>query len=160
MNETANEQHMDAEFEQLATLKNLTIKNLNSVSIKEMLQILEPYVLAMVPEGTVSDDQLQQRKRLDYLLGRMANLHAYLRYLWAFASSERKRLKIIGSDAADDMLVKKEALYELANAVKLKYESVSRMVTINLKVDEETPDRVDYEGRRAAQTPKSSKWPT
>lgn len=142
------EYNMDTDFDEVAVIANLSVKELRTVSFPEMLRLLGPLVTVKVPEGT--QDNINEKKRLDYLLGRSANLYAYLRYLWAAASYERVRLMKIDTDAAEDMLKKKEALYELGSAVKLKYEAVSRMVTVAL--EDELPDRADHQGRVARMT--------
>ncbi len=116
---------------------------------------MTPYVLVDVPESE-SDST---RKRNHYLLARTANLHAYLQLLAVHAAYERARLKAIGSAKADDMLKKKEALYELAGAVKLKYEAVSRQITLSMgeEDDRHVHDRPDYEARARAANPESKK---
>lgn len=135
--------NMDSDFDRTAVVESLTINNLSTVSFKEMLDILEPLVLTEIPEGDFD------KKRLDFLLSRLANLHAYLWTLWCHATSERARLKKIDDVKAENMQKKKEALYALAGAVKLKYEAVSRKITVALEDEDEPVDRADYEGRRA-----------
>lgn len=133
------------EFDTETIIENLTVNNIRDVSFKDMLSILGPLVLVQLPEDT---DDLESKRRYDYLLARLANLYAYLRVLWAAASYERSRARRIDSDNAEEMQKKKEALFEIGNAVKLKYEAVSRKITLALNDEKETPERVDYEGRR------------
>lgn len=126
--------HMDTEFdktfEPTAELKGFNLENLSKIPFMDMLKILQPLVLVEVPESFAHETE---KRRLDYLLARLANVHAYLRFMWAAATYERARLKRIGTDSAEDMAKKKEALYELGNAVKLKYEAVSRKITLELE---------------------------
>jgi L-rhamnose isomerase len=147
---------MDAEFDEISTIKNLTVNNLSEISFKDMLAILEPLVLAKVPEGN-STDKNAERQRLDYLLARLANLFAYLRYLWSSASYQRARFKYSDDAKADEMLKKKEALYELGNAVKLKYEAVSRRITVALDDERDMPERANHTAR-VERMEKRSSW--
>lgn len=129
------------------TIENLTPTNLKETPFSKMLEILQPHVLIQVPEN-VDPTNTTEMRRLDFLLARLANFHAYLQVLWAASTHERARLKRIDNDAAEDMQKKKETLYALAGATKLKYEAVSRRITVALSGEEEQSDRVDYPGRR------------
>lgn len=134
----------NGDFDVQSVITNLPVSKLAEVSFMDMLNILSPLVLVQIPENVFDD-----KKKLDYLLARMANLYAYLRVLWSAASYERAKLRhVSGTDDAETMLKKKEALFELGNAVKLKYEAVSRKITVALSDEEETPERADYVGRR------------
>lgn len=139
---------MDTILEDIADIPSLTVNNLKDISFSEMLKILTPFVLVQVPETDL--DLTSVKKRYDFLLARLSNLYAFLQLLGVHASYERARLKAAESSKADDMLKKKEALFELAAAVKLKYEAVSRKITLALNEDEDdkTPDRVNYDTRR------------
>lgn len=141
---------INTEFDNITHIQGLNINELKTVSFPKMLEILAPFVLVHLPEGT--SENIDAKRRLDYLLGRCANMYAYLNTLGAYASYERARMKAMNDSGAEDMLKKKEALYELATAMKLKYEAVSRMLTVALKLDNETPDQPDYEGRRGRPT--------
>ncbi len=144
-----NQQGMktDGQFDTTAVVAQLPVSKLREIQFSEMLDILSPYVLVQVPEN-VDENNLTEKRKYDYLLARMANLYAYLRVLWSFASNERAKMRHIDSAKAEDMLKKKEALFELGNAVKLKYEAVSRKITVALADEEETPERPDYSARR------------
>jgi hypothetical protein len=135
--------NMDDSFDRLSVIESLTINNLEDIDFMEMLKILEPLVLVQVPEN----DSEENRRRLDYLLARTANLYAYLRVLWSAATNARAALKKGDAVAAEKMQKKKEALYEIGNAVKLKYEAVSRKITVALET-EDKPERANYEARR------------
>ena len=149
---------MDSEFDEISTIKNLTVNNLADISFKDMLAILEPLVLVKIPEGAGTDKNAE-RQRLDYLLARLANLFAYLRYLWSASSHLRSRYRHSDDNKADDMLKKKEALYELGSAVKLKYESVSRRITVALDDERSTPERANHAARTERMDgKKTSSW--
>lgn len=149
---------MNSSFDRCSTIESLTVNNLGDTPFKKMLEILTPLVLSEVPEG----EDTNSARRLDFLLARMANLHAYLRVLWCVATHERARAVKVGLPNADEWAKKKEALYELANAVKLKYEAVSRKVTVKLESeDEDKPERASYDARREQRderTTKKSSW--
>lgn len=142
-----SEKHMDTEFdtafEATATMKNLTVENVTSIGFKDMLEILRPLVLIEIPE-TFADQT--ERRRLDYLLARITNTHSYLMFLWSYCSYERARLKPVNAAKSEDILKKKETLYELAASLKLKYEAVSRKITLALdgEGDKNMPDRRSY----------------
>lgn len=145
---------MDGDLDDISVIDALTINNLETISFMDMLRILEPLILVAIPEGNMSDKNAE-RQRLDYLLARLANLNAYLKHLWAAASYKRARLKHSDEAKSEDMLKKKEALYELSGAVKLKYEAVSRRITVALDEDRMEPERADHAGRSTRQaTPK------
>jgi hypothetical protein len=150
--------NLDSEFDQITTIESLTVNNLGETPFGKMLEILSPLVLVQIPEN---EDTITEKRRLDYLLARTANLHAYLRVLWCHATHQRARAVKAGLESADEWAKKKEALYELANAVKLKYESASRRITVALD-DEDKPERAYYEGRRERRdnkaAPKSGGW--
>lgn len=148
--------NMDSDFDVTTSIHSLTINNLGSTPFKKMLEILGPLVLTQVPEG----DEVDQKRRLDFLLARTANLHAYLRFLWCHASAQRAAAVKVGLDSADDWAKKKEALYELANAVKLKYEAASRRITVQLESDgDDKPDRANYDARRDARDTRKAEKP-
>lgn len=146
------EHNMDSFADRISVIENLTIDTLREISFMQMLEILRPLVLVEVPEN----GDIESRARYDYLLARCANLNAYLRYLFAFASYERDRLRSINSPKANDMLKKKEALYELKEAMKAKYDAVSRKITLALEDEEQVPDRASYTARREARDTKSN----
>jgi hypothetical protein len=145
---------MDNNLEQEAVIANLSLKDLNGISFMEMLDILRPFVLIQVPEDAES---VNARRRYDFLLGRLANSVAYVRYLFAYASYMRDRWKKAGDPRADDMLKKKEALYEIKEGIERKYEAVSRKITLALEdEDQSVVDRANYDGRRAARDSRST----
>jgi hypothetical protein len=158
----------DVAFEATAELKNLTAANLSKIPFMDMLKILEPLVLVEVPEVILDGES---KRRFDYLLARLANVHAYLQYLWSAATYERARLKAANASSAEDMAKKKEAIYALASAVKLKYEAVSRKITLVLdgEGDPKVVERRSYKApgpspydasvdRRTANAPRTGGW--
>jgi hypothetical protein len=140
---------INSDFDDQTIIESLTVNNLAEISYERMLEILTPYVLVQVPEST---ETVQEQKRLDFLLARTANLHAYLRVLWSYASFQRATLKKSDPARAEEMQKKKETLYELANATKLKYEACSRKITVLMdgEGDSRVTDRVNYDSRRHA----------
>lgn len=143
---------MNNTLDDVAVIDNLTVNNLAEVPFAQMLTILAPYVLVDIPEDASNVDM---KKRLDFLLARTANLHAYLTFLGVHASHQRAILKGKQPEAAEDMLKKKEALYELASATKLKYEACSRKITLAMSEDSENDLResANHANRAAAPRP-------
>ena len=139
----------------------VTIRNVARLPFRRMLEGLEPYVLERVPEGLGMDtDAIQETDRL---IGRFSNLYAYLMYLFSFIANEALLAKSLGDDDLYSSLVrKKEALYELARAVRYKHEACSRMITIAFNQAEEAMpfDRVDTKAREeaAARTRTQHRW--
>lgn len=137
----------DSDFDTVSAIKQLPVSQIGEIAFGEMLDILTPYVLVQVPENWDPKNP-EDKRRYDYLLARLANLYAYLRVLWCAITYERAVLKRSNAEKAEIIQKKKEALYELGNAVKLKYEAVSRKITVALSEDESLNDRVDYNSRR------------
>ena len=127
----------------------VSVNNLTQISFENMMKGLSPFVLEPLPEGGAGDPVVLAK--IDRQLGRLANLYAYLVYLWAHASSETNKYKLRGADAEYHVMMrKKEALYELSRAVKLKWEAASRMITVQQEQDEEeTFERANYPARSA-----------
>ncbi len=144
--------NMTNALEDEATIEQVSTANLATISFIDMLNIYRPFVLVDIPEDASTIDM---KKRLDYLLARCANLYAYFSFMGAFASYERARFKKIDDTKAEDMLKKKEALFELASAMKLKYEACSRKITLAVaeEGDSKVVDRVNYESRTSAPRP-------
>lgn len=132
--------------------KAVTTDNLRDMPFMEMLNSLEPFVLEDIPEG-IQDDPTGKGEEVDTLLGRFANLYSYLMYLYSFASYESDRVKLIEGQSAQwkTMVRKKDALFELAKAVRMKWKACSRMLTGLIKSEEEVFDRVDYQARSRSQ---------
>lgn len=107
------------------------------VPFKELLESIGTIALEKLPEGGYNDpDRLQQ---IDKMLGRFANYYAYLMYLWAHVSNATNTRKLMGDTTGHlDAAKRKETLYELAQAIKMKHESASRMLTVQ-QVMKENP---------------------
>lgn len=139
-------------FDQITEIPELTVNNVGEIPFERMLAILTPYVLVQIPEDSETVDE---KRRLDFLLARTANLYAYLRVLWSQATYLRAEKRRDKDDEAESMQKKKEVLYELGNAMKLKYEAVSRKITVLMdgEGEEKVTPQVNYQGRaEAAQT--------
>lgn len=113
---------------------NLDTKNVMRVSFNEMLRMLEPMALEPIPSGKLNDPDMMMK--LDELLSTFANNHAYLIYLWAFVSAKTNEYKLVGNTAEHSIATKKkEALYGIASAVKLKWDAVSRKITVRVETN-------------------------
>lgn len=120
-------------------IENLTIKTVSKMPFNELLEKVGEAALVPVPHGTLNDPEVLTK--IDFQLGYFANLYAFLMYLWAFMSSETNKAKAVGTAEHSAANKKKEALYELAKAVNIKRESVSRMLTIKVELESENTDR-------------------
>lgn len=115
---------------------NITIQNVKKMPFKELLTRLGDLVLKPIPQGALNDPDVLTD--LDEQLGYWANLHTWLIYLWSYISNETNKARLIGPDENAEMNKRKEMLYELAASVKLKRESVSRMLTIKIELEQES----------------------
>lgn len=121
----------------------VTVDNVMTMPYKDLLEAIGTIALEKLPEGGYNDpERLQQ---LDRLLGRLANFHSYLIYLWAFVSNTTNSRKLMGnSEGHLDAAKRKETLYELAASVKLKHEATSRMLTVQQLLDDEKHEHRVY----------------
>lgn len=126
----------------------VTVKNVSDMPFKKLLKSLRPYVSEQVPEGVLGDVDAYQK--VEEQLGRFANLYAYMIELYAFVSHNVRVAKRSGDKKlADELTGKRDAIYELARAVKYKYDACSRMLTAVLGFDEkDTHDSVNVESRK------------
>jgi hypothetical protein len=125
----------------------LTVDNLRSVSFSDMLAALRPLVLEEVPEDALNDPEVLTD--LDRLMGRFANLYSLLIDLHAAALDWASRFKLVDNDAEYQvMMKKKDALWELSRAVKLKYEACSRKLTLHIEAEERDTQPANYPARQ------------
>lgn len=133
----------------MSYIKKVNQKNIVDISFKDMMEGLEPYVLEELPEGAIGDaDALQQ---IDEMIGRLANLYAYMMSLWARVADHANTLKLLDAQSEYTIMMRKrDALYELARAVRYKHEAASRMLTAHQELEgSNVPfDRADHEGRK------------
>ncbi len=128
----------------------VTIKNVDKLSMLKILQGLEPYCLEPIPEGII--DNPDGVKIVDRLIGRFANLYVYMMFLYGHLNSEANRFKIMGDDAEYTIATKKkDAIFELARGVHYKQEACSRMLTALLREvdDDQVFDQPAHGARRA-----------
>jgi hypothetical protein len=142
-------------------IEGVTIQNIKSMKFDEMLEKIGDIALERLPEG--SRGSASALANIDVALGRFANLYSYLIHLWAYLSNEAEKQALMAKDENWKMLLrKKDAVYEIAQAVKGKRESASRMLAVPDRLDQYIPDRrpQGYEtlqnehGRKAAQESK------
>lgn len=132
------------------TVSSVTVNNIAEIGYQKMLEGIMPLVLIEVPEGTNGGDPAVMTI-LDGLMGKYANIYAYLITLFAAAAGAAERYRIMDADDKQkDCIRKKDALWELSRAVKLKYQACSRMLTKHIEDDEDLPERADVRGRAMA----------
>lgn len=114
-----------------------TPSNLFTMSNSDLLNNLRDIVLVDIPNGVNSEGDL---KRIEYLLGKLANDYSYLIQMTGYARNYTRQLKRRGADCKndyEDMLDKRDTLESIASAVKLQYQAVSRMLTTKIQISEE-----------------------
>lgn len=124
-------------------IPKVTIDNVTKMPFKKMLLALQPYTQEHVPEGVLHDPDAYTE--IERLIGRLANIYAYLIHLYAYVANQVNVSKRKGdSERREKLTRKKDALYELARAVRYKHEACSRMLTAALNYNEkqvfERPD--------------------
>lgn len=130
----------------------ITRENVMKVKFNELLDELWRLGGEQIPEGPNTDPEIM--KQLDQQLAYFANMHAWITILWAYVSNETSKRKLVGAEAElqQDALKKKEALYEFASSLKLKWEAVSRRITVWQQLNEHNPDQRIY-GRGGVASP-------
>ena len=111
--------------------------NLFTMSNTEIIDKLRDTVIEDIPRGIKSDKDLE---RLEYLLGKLANDYIYLVSMTNYARNYVRQLKRKGKEFQveyEDMMDKRDTLESIASAVKLQYQSVSRMLTIKIELEGE-----------------------
>lgn len=129
-------------------IPEVTVENIDELSMVDVLRGIKPYCLEPVPEGII--DHPDGVKIVDRLIGRFANLYAYLMFLYGHLNSESNRLKLIGDDMGYSISVKKkDSIFEIARAVRYKQEACSRMLTALLREadDDEVFDQPNHGNR-------------
>ena len=121
-------------------IEEVTIHNVTTIKFDKLLEHIGEIALELLPEGGLNDSN--RLHQIDVSLGRFANLYSYLIHLYAFVSYQAERQANISKDGIwKDLLRRKDALYEIAQAVKGKRESASRMLGVYEKNNEFIPDR-------------------
>lgn len=123
---------------------SITTSNVMTVPFKDLLEAVGTIALEKLPEGGMNDpERLQQ---IDKMLARFANYYAYLMYLWAYVSNITNSRKLMADKGADhlDAAKRKEALYEIAKAVNIKHDAVSRMLTVQQVLEDQKHEHRVY----------------
>lgn len=111
--------------------------NLFTMSNTEIIDKLRGTIIEDIPRGIKTEEDL---RRLEYLLGKLANDYVYLISMTNYARNYVRQLKRKGKEYQveyEDMMDKRESLESIASAVKLQYQAVSRMLTIKIELEEE-----------------------
>lgn len=117
-------------------IPTVTIKNVTGMGFKKMLLALKPYTQEHIPEGILGDPDAYIE--IERLIGRTANIYAYMVYLQAYVANQVNVAKRAGDiEKKESLIRKRDALYELARAVKYKHSACSRMLTAALGYEEE-----------------------
>ena len=79
-------------------------------------------------------------------MGKLANDYVYLTTLSGYARNYVRQIKRKGKDYTheyEDMMDKRTSLEELASAVKIQYQAVSRLLTVRMAIHDEN-NMTDY----------------
>ena len=101
--------------------------SLLTMSVHGVIDDLREKVLGEVPQGITNMEDVEH---LEVLLGKLPNDYAYVVSMLGYARNyvrELKRQK--DKDRYEDMMDKRDALENIASAIKLQYQGVSRMLT-------------------------------
>jgi len=99
------------------------------MSNAEIIQSLYDSIIADIPEE-IGPNNFQEVSRL---LGKLPNDYAYLVSLLGYSRNLVRQMKRGGPDTKveyEDMMDKSKALDDIASAVKLQYQAVSRMISL------------------------------
>ena len=122
--------------------KPVTPTSLLTMSVDEILKSLYQYIVGDIPEGVNNGNDLQQ---LEYYLGRLGNDYAYIVELLSYSRNYVRRLKRMNEKVRyEDMMDIRDALADMASAIKLKYQAVSRQLTTY----EQRMDEMDFRSYR------------
>lgn len=122
--------------------QEVTVNNLRTISVEEMLGALASYYLEPIPEGVYGD--VERLGMVEYHLGRLANIHSYIIHLWNHADVWTTRYKELEDKPRyADMIRKRDALERIARTVELKYKSTSRQLTIYIRDRDDLPESRD-----------------
>lgn len=128
--------------------RKVTPTNLLTLSVKEVIQLISERVLSDIPEGINSYDDL---RIVEERLGRLANDYAYVMGLLSYSRAYVRTLKRQGQkEAYEDMMDKRSALEDIASAVKMQYQAVSRILTAEIQIRDEN-DMYEYRKARGYQ---------
>lgn len=117
--------------------KKITNRELFTVNNEAMLDVLASSILVDIPAGVRTEEDL---KRIEFLLGKLANDYVYLTTLCSYARNYVRQLKRQGKEFAreyEDMIDKRDSLESIASAVKIQYQAVSRLLTVQMAMKEE-----------------------
>lgn len=116
----------------------VTTRNVLEMPFDDFLEALRPYLLERVPEGVLGQPS-DVMMEVDRLIGRFANVYAYLSVLLAYVWAKAREVKSTDKAEFERRMAKKEALYRFCRSVELKWQASSRQVTV------ETESELDFE---------------
>jgi hypothetical protein len=118
--------------------QRLTPTSLVTMSTPEVIKSMFESITGDLPEnGIQSEGDLVL---IEVALGRLANEYAYVIELLGYSRHYVRIFKRNGKDNKEqyeDMMDKRDCLENIASAVKLKYQAVSRMLTTKEQRNEE-----------------------
>lgn len=108
--------------------RQITPTTLLTMSVTDVIKVMSDRVLNDIPEGINGEEEI---KKLEMLLGRLPNDYAYVIEMLGYARTYVRHFKREGMRLEyESTMDKRDALDSIANALKLQYQGVSRMITI------------------------------
>ena len=105
----------------------VTPQSLVMISNSDLIQRLYNEIVVDIPEN-ISPENFSE---VNMLLGKLPNDYAYVVSLVGYSRNFTRQLKRQGEkEAYEDMIDKSKALDDIASSIKLKYQAVSRMISL------------------------------
>ena len=115
--------------------RKITPTNLFTLDVSDIIKVIHERVMGDMPEGIKSTQDLVCTEEA---LGRLANDYAYIIELLSYSRNYVRQLKRKGErEQYEDMMDKRDALESISSALKLKYQAVSRTITVIEQADSE-----------------------
>ena len=115
--------------------KNYTTEQYLQMNPRELAEILTATFIYDVPESVDTADEMSEVGRM---LANTSNQYAFLNSLLSVSKiqcRELKRLKL--QTSYEDAVDKKEVITNVTEAVKVRYKTLSRMITIKQEINNE-----------------------
>lgn len=98
-----------------------------TLSVGEIIKSISEQVFEEIPEEVGADEM----RKIEISLARLSNNYAYVVELLSYSRNYVRQLKRSGNkEKYEDMMDIRDALENIASAVKLQYQSVSRILTV------------------------------
>ena len=115
--------------------KLYTIEQYLQMNPHELAQILNDTFIYDVPESV---DTVDDMSTIGKMLSNTSNQYAFLNSLLSFSKIQCRELKRLNVKRSyEDAVDRKEAITNITEAVKIRYKTLSRMITIKQEINNE-----------------------